>query len=168
MSGDAGRDVHVLESEVAMLRARIGDLESQVESMRHQQAALQRKEQVLHATLDSAADGILAVGERGQIVFANRMFEKMWRIPPDLIEAADDNELFHFVLDQLGHPESFLAKVRELYTSYRTSDDTLVFKDGRVFQRTSQPLVVDDILCGRVWTFRDRTPVGAVKSRVCR
>jgi len=168
MSEDGGQDSHALESEVAVWRARAGDLESQVESLRHQEDALRRKEQVLHATLDSADDGILAVGDDGKVIFANRAFAKMWRIPPDLMDAADDNELLKFVLDQLGNPEAFLTKVRELYASYRTSNDTLIFKDGRVFQRTSQPLVVNDVLCGRVWTFRDKSPIGAVKHHIYR
>ena len=165
MSEDVDRDAHALESEVAMLRARVGELESELDTVRNQQDLLKRKEQVLHATLDSANDGILAVGESGQVIFANRLFARMWHIPPDLMEAADDNELVNFVLDQLEQPESFVAKVRELYKSFRASTDTLVFRDGRVFQRTSLPLVIDDVLCGRVWTFRDETPSGAIKNR---
>ena len=164
MSGDAGGDARVLRLENETLRARVAELESQVETLQRQQDLLLRKEKVLHATLDSAAEGILAVGECGQVIFANRVFARMWRIPPDLMEAADDNELLNFVLDQLAEPDAFLAKVRELYKSYGASSDTLLFHDGRVFVRISQPLVVSDVLCGRVWTFRDETPTDAVKS----
>ena len=164
MSGDAGGDARALRSENEALRARAAELESQVETLQRQQELLRRKEEVLHATLDSADEGILAVGECGQVIFANRVFARMWHIPPDLMEAADDNELLNFVLDQLEEPDAFLAKVRELYKSYRASSDALRFHDGRVFVRTSQPLVVSDVLCGRVWTFREKTPADAVKS----
>lgn len=164
MTGDAGQGGTA--TEIASLRARIAELESQLETMRQQQELLRRKEEVLHATLDSADDGILAVGECGQVIFANRVFARMWRIPPDLMEAADDNELLDFVLDQLEDPEAFLTRVRELYKSCRASTDTLKFRDGRVFVRISQPLVVNDALCGRVWTFRDETPASARRNRV--
>jgi PAS domain-containing protein len=165
MSTDPHREAHAIEAELSALRARVRELESQLETMRSEQEVLRRTEQVLHATLDCASDGILAVGECGQVIFTNRLFAKMWRIPPDLMEAADDNELLHFALDQLEQPEDFLARVRELYTSFQPSTDRLTLRDGRVFIRTSQPLVVNDALCGRVWTFRDETPAGAVKLR---
>lgn len=158
MSGEVGHDAEGTAPEIAELRARVRELESQYE-------ALRKKEAILHATLNSCDDGVLAVGECGQVVFANRQFQKMWRIPPDLMEAADDNELLNFVLDQLREPEAFIARVRELYTSPRSSTDKLHFIDGREFRRTSHPLVVDDMLCGRVWTFRDETPAGALRSR---
>ena len=157
MSGDSVHEVRTPESEIASLRARVAGLEAQLNAHRIEQNALRRKEQVLHATLDSAEVGILAVNEEGKVVFANRMFTKMWRIPPDLMESADDSELLNFVLVQLDEPEAFLAKVKELYKSWKTSTDTVLFRDGRAFHRTSQPLVVNDILCGRVWTFRDIT-----------
>ena len=158
MPGDTDHDALAIGPEMRALRARISELESQYEALRTNEA-------ILHATLNACDDGVLAVGECGQVVFANRQFQKMWRIPPDLMEAADDNELLNFVLDQLREPEAFIARVRELYTSPRTSTDKLHFIDGRVFLRTSHPLVVDDVLCGRVWTFRDETPAGALRSR---
>ncbi len=138
--------------EVRELKGRIAELEERERLMR-------QKERVLYATLDSAADGILAVNEEGHVVFANRQFAHMWHIPPDLIEAGDDNELLEFVLDQLLDPDEFLARVMELYASFSESSDTLHFKDGRVFERHSLPLVIDDGLCGRVWTFHDVTEV---------
>jgi len=127
-------------------------------------ANLTRNEEVLHATLNAAADGILAVDTLGHVLVSNRQFAKMWHIPPDLIEAADDNELVKFVMDQLVSPEQFASKVRELYRSYNPSTDILHFRDGRIFTRFSQPLVMGDTLCGRVWTFRDISPHDQVKA----
>jgi diguanylate cyclase (GGDEF)-like protein len=82
----------------------------------------------------------------------------MWRLPQDVLDARDDRAAIQCVLSQLVRPDSFLAKVEELYADPEAeSDDTLEFIDGRVFDRHSRPQRVDGIVVGRVWSFRDVT-----------
>jgi diguanylate cyclase (GGDEF)-like protein len=120
-------------------------------------AALRESETLLRATIDSTTDGILVVDERGKVAHSNDQFVRMWSIPDDLLKAGDDDRLLEFVLGQLADPEAFLSKVRELYQSTDDSFDTLTFKDGRVFDRLSRPLLRDGRPTGRVWSFRDVT-----------
>jgi diguanylate cyclase (GGDEF)-like protein/PAS domain S-box-containing protein len=113
---------------------------------------------LLTATLDSTADGILVVDEAGAITQFNSRFTQMWRLPEEVLAGRDDGAAIQFVLDQLVHPELFVAKVQELYAHPEAeSDDTLRFKDGRVFERHSLPQRVDGGVVGRVWSFRDVT-----------
>jgi diguanylate cyclase (GGDEF)-like protein/putative nucleotidyltransferase with HDIG domain len=120
-------------------------------------ASLSDSQQLLHATIESTADGILVVDSEGKAAFNNERFLKMWRIPQDVIDTRDDARLMKFVLDQLTDPDAFLAKVRDLYQTTLEDLDTLLFKDGRAFERFSRPLMRDGDPTGRVWSFRDVT-----------
>jgi PAS domain S-box-containing protein len=113
---------------------------------------------LLRATIESTDDGILTVGADGQIISFNTPFVKMWRIPEEILAMKNDRRALEFVLDQLELPEQFLAKVQYLYEHpTEESFDTLDFKDHRVFERYSRPMLVDGQATGRVWSFRNVT-----------
>ena len=113
---------------------------------------------LLNATLDSTADGILVVDNSGRITSFNRSFTEMWRVPESILDTRDDAVALQSVLDQVAEPEAFLEKVKELYADLEAeSSDTVEFKDGRVFERTSKPQRVDCHIVGRVWSFSDVT-----------
>lgn len=113
---------------------------------------------LLRATLDATTDGILVVDENGKMVNFNRKFTEMWRIPDSIAASRDDNKALAWVLDQVKDPERFVKKVKELYAQPESkSYDWLEFKDGRIFERYSQPQKVGGKTVGRVWSFRDVT-----------
>ncbi|MBN1343460.1 MAG: PAS domain S-box protein [Phycisphaerae bacterium] len=119
--------------------------------------ALKESEELLRGTLESTADGILVVDRQGRVTHANARFAEMWRIPQELIDAGYDAELIRAVLDQLEDPEAFASTIQRLYATSEQGFDTLVFKDGRIFERLSSPLIRDGQTVGRVWSFRDVT-----------
>ncbi|HEV2751954.1 MAG TPA: PAS domain S-box protein, partial [Gemmatimonadales bacterium] len=113
---------------------------------------------LLNATFESTADGILVVDLAGRIVSFNSKFAALWRIPDSVLEQKDDHKTVAFVLEQLAEPEKFLSKVRDLYARPDASSfDVLTFKDGRIFERLSQPQRIGGRSVGRVWSFRDVT-----------
>jgi len=118
---------------------------------------LRESKELLRATIESTADGILVVNENGQVICTNERFVQLWRIPEELIKKREDKKLLDFVLDQLKEPKAFLSKVQALYKISDEDFDVLNFKDGRVFKRFSSPLIRNGQIAGRVWSFRDIT-----------
>jgi len=113
---------------------------------------------ILEATIESTADGILVADLNGKIIRFNKKFVELWQIPAEILETKDDNKAINYVLDQLADPEKFLSKLKELQSRPKeTSFDILEFKDGRVFERYSQPQLINKECAGRVWSFRDIT-----------
>lgn len=111
-----------------------------------------------HAVVEAATDGILVVSKLGKVESYNGQFIRLWGLPTDLVQRGDDAALLEFVTQLLQDPTQFLQKVRELYEHPdRSSFDVLRFKDGRVFERHSNPEYLDGQVVGRVWSFRDVT-----------
>ncbi len=157
-----GRVITVLNNSRPLTDARgqvVGLLSTLLDITDRKQAeeALHRNEAQLRITLNTTIDGILAVDRQGKIIQVNHRFAELWQIPPALLESHDDQRLLAFVLDQLVEPEAFLLKVQALYVSDEEEEDLLTFKDGRIFERYSSPMLEAGVVTGRVWSFRDIT-----------
>ncbi len=119
---------------------------------------LRRSNSHLLGTLESTADGILVVDDNGRIASYNRKFLELWKIPEEVAALGNDDLALSNAAGNLKDPESFMKKVRELYNEKEAeSFDVLEFRDGRVLERYSIPLKVDEKSAGRVWNFRDAT-----------
>jgi PAS domain S-box-containing protein len=146
-----------LRDETGSIVGTVG-ISRDVTERRRAEEALRETLSLVEATLESAYDGILVISIEGAVVRANRRFAEMWRIPNDLLASGHDDSLVRHVLDQLSDPEVFLSKVKALYGDPAAeSADVLDFKDGRVFERTTRPMLVDGEPRARVWSFRDIT-----------
>lgn len=144
--------------ETGRIRLReIDQLSRLITERKKAEKALRESEELLRATVESTADGILVVDENGQVTHTNKRFAQMWEIPDEVIRIREDKKLLDFVLGQLKEPEVFLSKVQVLYKTSDEDLDVLDFKDGRVFERFSSPLIRDGQIAGRVWSFRDIT-----------
>ncbi len=141
-------------------------VQSMISKRKRAEEALRNNEAMLRATIESSANGILVVDGRGKVVHSNARFMEMWRIPEELMRTGDDDKLLEFVLNQVKEPQAFLKKVRELYNSSEIDRDTILFKDNRVFDRYSQPLIRDNHIAGRVWSFADITERERASSRM--
>jgi len=91
------------------------------------------------------------------VIKANRRFAELWRIPQSLIDAGDNRAMLDFARKQLSNPDAYLNKTQLLYGTDKLDMDTLAFKDGRIFERYGFPMMMDGVVTGRVWSFRDIT-----------
>lgn len=153
LTDDFNAMLNQIQQQDAALQSANESLEKRVEERTHE---LENSLSLVHATIESTADGILVVDRQGKTATYNKKFVAMWRIPESAIASGDDERLLTIVLDQLEEPEEFLGKVRKLYAHPDVpSVDLIKFKDGRVFERYSLPQYVGKEIVGRVWNFRD-------------
>jgi diguanylate cyclase (GGDEF)-like protein len=159
-------DVHVLALLEALglvfIMRRFGMKTAQYEQSTRQRDDAHRELRstlsLLTATLDATADGIVAVSPDGTVERFNAQFARMWPAPLDVATPQAQLDAVNSVLDQLLRPDAFLATFKELEAHPEAeSEDTIEFKDGRVFERRARPRRVDDQVVGRVWSYRDVT-----------
>jgi PAS domain S-box-containing protein len=116
---------------------------------------LKRAYRLLHATLDATAEGILVMDERGKIADFNRSFLEIFRVPREVADRRDPDELLAFLLQQVKDPGRVAKRLMGLHArSDEASMDLVELQDGRKLERRSKPQSVDGKPVGTVWTFR--------------
>jgi PAS domain S-box-containing protein len=155
-------DRKILESETRLRAEGYAEmnvvLEDEIRHRKISDAALKNTLSLLHASLESTADGILVVDRQGKITSFNKNFMDMWNIPPEILESGNYRSAIDHILPQLKNPEGYITSLRELEVHPgRESFDMIVFNDGKIFERYSKPQKIGDSVVGRVWSFRDIT-----------
>jgi len=143
--------------ELSSQRRRLSSESNDITERKRSEESLRTNENHMRTILESTADGILAVDNQGNITHTNSRFGEMWRVPSELLEAGKDEQMLNYAIEQLTDPDAFISKVKQLYESTEEDSDTLLFKDGRIFERFSSSLMSNGTIDGRVWSFRDIT-----------
>jgi PAS domain S-box-containing protein len=116
---------------------------------------VEEKTELVRATLDSTADGILVTDNSGRIRNHNRKFLAMWQAgsKPNLCAYVED-----VVAGQLADRHAVLQIMAALtHSPDADRTDVLELADGRIFECHSEPERIGGRMHGRVWSFRDIT-----------
>lgn len=119
--------------------------------------ALQKKTNELRTIIEHSWDGILVVDNNRKVIYINSRFKDMWQLPADIILTTEDRRFVQYISDQLKHPQDFLSKVNALHAAPQHDWDTVMLKDGRIFERLACPMTNEGMVNGILWTFRDIT-----------
>ncbi len=124
----------------------------------------ERTEAVIHslsfiqATLESTADGILAVRFSGEITNYNKHFLDMWELSEDQIKSMSDEDIIQYCSAMVKDSEAYIQRVREIHLSEdKEAFDLLHLKDGRIIERHCKPQKVEGRIVGIVINTRDIT-----------
>ncbi len=146
-----------LEQVKADLDKSLGENVLALQGAQKAKELLHENNYLLETILESTAEGILVVDKHNKVLHSNSNFVALWNLPAELINNENGDDRLAFVAQQLREPEAFREKVACLSKLNEYHLDSLLLKDGRVFERFSTPLLSDDQLEGRVWSFRDVT-----------
>lgn len=128
------------------------------EALESKTTELARSLAMMHATLESTINGILATDANGDVTGFNQKFLAMWHVPREVMELREHRRLLDITAAQVNEPETFRARIEEIYAaSPEESLDLLELADGRVFERFSKIQYVNERNVGRVWSFTDIT-----------
>lgn len=114
-----------------------------------------RRQQLLEATFNATADGIIAFDQMGRILTWNRRFEEMWALPGERIAQMQSLAALRAALaGQLAEEEG--RRGAKLF-DWRAGQEvhTLALKGARIFEVVSCPLSRQGPDAGLVWNFRD-------------
>jgi signal transduction histidine kinase len=118
---------------------------------------IQYQDNILKSIFESTVYGIFVVDIKYKIILSNSNLVKLLKMPDSLVNTQSYEKLLAFVLDQVKYPEKYILKSKALFRSNEIDAFYIDFKDGRVLERVSTPLLIDGVLKGRVLSFRDVT-----------
>ncbi len=157
LAGDAERwvEIHVVPiPDRSGRRLGTGLRLRDVSPLRRAREQLREQAAVLEAILDSAEQGMLVVDSKGETIYSNRAFRELWSIADDV----EQGDLIAQVVRQMPEPDAFVAELTSLDEEpTEPSRREMVLRDGRIIERASRPLTMDDVIAGRVWSFFDVT-----------
>ena len=119
--------------------------------------SLKKKANELETIIESTGDGILVVGNEHNVIYINTRFCEMWQISKEDVLSSSYTVFIKVVSDQLAEPQAFVEKMEALYAANENDMDTFFFEDGRVYEVFSCPLLEEQQVVGRLWSFRDVT-----------
>jgi len=131
--------------------------QKELASLKEVQQQLHNCEYLLRGVLESTADGILVIDEKGLVSRMNKRFAQLWDIPEELVQQPDNERLLEHIGSRLKDPPAFLEMLQAPGLIREQSLDVLHLKKGKVLEIHSMPLIREGTGTVQIWSFRDIT-----------
>ncbi len=156
-----GKDCYLL-SNAAPVYTQQGELLAVIQTLnditelRRTHEEMDQALSLLNATLEATADGLVVQDLKGRIIRYNRRAAEMWKLTDTLDRSRDLHDLNEQIFAQLNDPSGYRKRLKEIYRKpQEDSFDMIEFLDGRCFERSSKPQLLEDRIIGRVWSYHD-------------
>ncbi|WP_009631722.1 PAS domain-containing sensor histidine kinase [Synechocystis sp. PCC 7509] len=131
-------------------------LRQEVSQLKQSQNQLANSVSLLQSTLESTANGIVALSFTGEILSYNQKFIDMWQVPQGVILSKKCPHSLKFFENKVKDPETFRKAVWEAPIQDDSERyDILELLDGRTFAHHSKPQLLEGEIIGRVWSIWD-------------
>jgi PAS domain S-box-containing protein len=136
-------------------RAQLSDTMSRLEE---RTGELTSSLSLLNATLDSTADGIVAIDKEDKVLCFNQKFLELWGFSNEMLQRRRASELITLCSIQTTDPERFLKQIENCRASSQSESlDVIEFKEGRTVEYFARPQQGNQQHGGIVLSFRDIT-----------
>ncbi len=78
---------------------------------------LARSLAMMRATLESTTDGILVTDGGGRVTDFNQKYQEMWRLPQELMNSGDHQQLLDVCGRQFADRRQYLARIDDIYSA---------------------------------------------------
>lgn len=113
---------------------------------------------LLRAVFEATSEAALVTDIAGNILLLNKQFEELWRLAPGWLETITTHDRVQQLAQLVCDPDQFLSRIEEAYDQpEREVVDWLTLRDGRIIERYTCGLRLDERIIGRIWLFRDIT-----------
>ncbi len=157
---DVDISLTVLKDQGGSVTGSIGVIRD-ITERKEAEGQLEQSYALLHATLESTADGLLAVDNAGQLASHNEKFSNMWGLGQCTLMEMSYHDVVTAMGKQLTDGAAFLADLENAIeldaVGMLEKNGTLNFKDGRIIEYYSKPQTVSKHVTARVFSFRDVT-----------
>lgn len=123
----------------------------------HKSNNLSGNNTLLDTIIESLFEGIIILDNAGKIIMHNSKFREIWKMPLEMIESKDGDEILNYALRQTDAPGVFYGKIKNIRTGENKDFGLMNLLDGRIIEYFLASLRLDSENRGFVGIFRDIT-----------
>ena len=132
----------------------LASIAEQIEAMT--EGAQTKRAAELRLILESTSDGIIVLDEDSQVIHYNTRFLDLWGLEHEREIHEMDDEMRRRMTESV-EPESADRAMRRDHDSDEITSDLIFLTNGMVLEQYSCPIVEDEKVSGRLWSYSDVT-----------